>query len=115
MSDTPPNELDAAFGMVVRFTLREGGAESFDQLMRDTVAKIRIHEPETIAYVVQSVEGEPNLRIFYELYANPAAFEHHQAQDYIDHFKAERENYVTDVQVDRLGVVTAAGAVLGQP
>lgn len=113
MSNTPATSPDEAFGMVVRFTLREGAADAFDDLMRETVAKIRTHEPNTVSYIVHHVPGDPSLRIFYELYADVAAFEHHENQDYIQYFLAEREKFTTDVQVDRLGVVTAAGVGAG--
>ena len=95
--------------MVVRFTLREGHEQAFDDMMERAVAKIRQHEPETLAYVVHHVEDEPLTRIFYELYANDAAFQHHQDQGYIDEFKTERAAYVERVDVDRLGVNSFAG------
>jgi quinol monooxygenase YgiN len=109
MDETAPNGLDEAFGMVVNFTLIEGHADAFDELMRKTVADIRRFEPRTLAYVVQHVEGEPLRRVFYELYADQAAFKHHQEQAHTLHFMEEREQHLAGKQVDRLGVVTAAG------
>ncbi len=109
MSTPHDTALDQAFGMVVRFTLRDGHGQAFDDLMERTVAKIRQHEPETLAYVVHHVEGEPLTRIFYELYASNDAFQHHQGQDYIADFKAQREAHVERVEVYRLGVNSFAG------
>ena len=109
MDETAPNGLDEAFGMVVNFTLKEGHAEAFDELMRTTVADIQRLEPRTLAYVVQHVEGEPLRRVFYELYADQAAFKHHQDQAHTLHFMGQREQHLADTSVDRLGVITAAG------
>ncbi len=95
--------------MVVNFTLKEGHAEAFDELMRTTVADIRLHEPGTLAYVVQHVENEPLRRVFYELYADQAAFKHHQDQAHTLRFMEEREQHLAGKSVDRLGVITAAG------
>ena len=109
MSTETQSTLPGAFGMVVRFTVKEGHGLAFDELMRRTVAEIRRHEPDTLDYVVQHVEGEPNARIFYELYANQDAFQFHQDAPHIHEFKREREQYLEKVEVDRLSVVTHAG------
>jgi quinol monooxygenase YgiN len=109
MDETKQNELSDAFGMVVNFTLKEGHTEAFDELMRETVAEIRRLEPRTLAYVVQHVEGEPLRRVFYELYADWDAFQHHEKQEHTLRFKELRDQHLADKSVDRLGVVTAAG------
>ena len=103
------NGLEEAFGLVVNFTLKDGHAKAFDDLMRETVAEIRRLEPETLAYVVQTVEGEPLRRVFYELCASPEAFQHHERQAHTIRFKDLREQHLANKSVDRLGVVTAAG------
>ena len=68
------------FGLVVRFALRPGRAEAFDALMRDTVAGIAAHEPRTLAYAVHALAGEPDVRIFYELYTSEDALAEHESQ-----------------------------------
>lgn len=90
------------FGLFVRFTLREGTGEAFDALMRDTTAGIQAHEPGTLVYACHEVEGSPNERIFYELYADQAAFEEHERQPHTRHFLTERAKYVEKTEVDRL-------------
>ncbi|MEM9562171.1 MAG: antibiotic biosynthesis monooxygenase [Actinomycetota bacterium] len=112
--DTTGQELSDAFGLVVDFTIKPGHTDAFDELMRKTVADIRRHEPRTLAYVVQTVEGDPQRRVFYELYADAEAFEHHERQAHTLHFKHERDQHIAAKTVDRLGVVTAAGRVLDQ-
>jgi quinol monooxygenase YgiN len=109
MDEATPDGLSEAFGMVVNFTLKEGHEEAFDELMRETVAEIRRHEPRTLAYVVQHVEGEPLRRVFYELYADWDAFQHHEQQAHTLRFKEQRDEHLADKSVDRLGVITAAG------
>ena len=56
-------------------------------------------EPGTLAYVVHSVPGEPLTRVFYELYADRAAFDVHEEQPHIKHFLAERAQYTSSVDV----------------
>jgi quinol monooxygenase YgiN len=103
------------FGLVVRFTLKDGATADFDRLIEITVPEIRRHEPGTLVYAVHQVDGEPNTRIFYELYRDRAAFDEHERQEHTRRFLAERERYLSGPpQVDFLALQTAAGAVEAQ-
>lgn len=90
------------FGLFVRFTLRDGAGEAFDALMEETTAGIRAHEPGTLVYACHKVEGAPNERVFFEIYADHDAFEEHERQPHTRHFLAERAKYVEKTEVDRL-------------
>lgn len=92
--------MSKGFGLVVRFHLKPGAAEGFDQLVSETVPEIAKHEPGTLIYTVHGVEGEPGQRIFYELYADRAAFDAHEEQPHTKRFLAEREQYLTGHDVD---------------
>jgi len=102
-------DLSAAFGLVVRFTLRPGHEEEFDDLVAATIEEIRYHEPGTLVYLSHSVEGEPHTRIFYELYRDRAAFEAHETQPHVQHFLAQRDRFLQHTQVERLNPLTYAG------
>jgi len=100
------------FGLVVRFRLKDGAADDFDRLAEMTVPEIHRREPGTLVYAVHEVEGEPNVRVFYELYRDRAAFDEHERQEHTRRFLAERERYLSEPpQVDFLALQTAAGAV----
>ncbi|GAA2674236.1 putative quinol monooxygenase [Actinoplanes palleronii] len=88
------------FGLVVRFTLRDDqAARDFDELIDRTAAGIRQSEPGTLAYVVHTVPDEPLVRVFYELYADRAAFDAHEQQPHTRHFLTERDRFVTSTEV----------------
>ena len=98
------------FGWVVRFTLTEGGASGFDQLVKELVPSIQRDEPGTIVYATHTVEGQPNMRVFYELYRDREAFEEHERQAHTRRFLAEREQYlVGPAEVDFVSLQAAAG------
>lgn len=62
-------------------------------------------EQGTVAYVNHRVPGEPDVRVFYELYADRAAFDAHERQPHTRHFLEEREKFVAKTEVtflDRL-------------
>ncbi len=92
--------MTAGFGLVVRFTLRDAeAAEAFDELVARTLEGIRQNEPGTVVYANHRVPGEPNLRVFYELYESRAAFDAHELQPHTRHFLAEREKFVAETDV----------------
>jgi quinol monooxygenase YgiN len=95
------------FALAVRFTVRPGQENTFDQLVARTVAGIRAHEPGTLVYAVHTVVGAPRERIFYELYRDTSAFSDHEAQPHTRQLLVEREALVESKQVDRLGLAVA--------
>jgi len=76
-----------------------------------TVPSIGAHEPSTLAYVVHQVPEEPKVRVFYELYADRAAFDAHEQQPHTKHFLTEREQYLSGLQVTFLQVLSGTGPV----
>ena len=97
------------FGLVVRFTARDiEAAEAFDALVERAGEGIR-REPGTLIYVSHTVPGEPTVRVFYELYADRAAFEAHEQQPHVRHFLAEREQYLTSTEVTFLHPMAGKG------
>ncbi|MEV4869609.1 putative quinol monooxygenase [Streptomyces syringium] len=92
--------MTTSFGLVVRFTLRDADAAgAFDELVSRTLEDIRRHEQGTVVYVNHRVPGEPNVRVFYELYEDRAAFDAHEQQPHIKHFLDAREEFVSRAEV----------------
>jgi quinol monooxygenase YgiN len=98
------------FGLAVRFTCKDkASADAFDKLVAETVAQIREREPGTLVYAVHTVEGQPLQRIFYELYRDRDAFDAHETQPHTRLMLAEREQYLSGVEVDFLTLQTGKG------
>ncbi|MER7001687.1 antibiotic biosynthesis monooxygenase [Dactylosporangium sp. NPDC000555] len=92
--------MSRGFALVVHFHLHdEKAAKGFDDLVSRTTPEIERHEPDTLAYVVHSVPDEPLTRVFYELYADRAAFDFHEQQPHTKHFLAERQQYLSGIDV----------------
>lgn len=92
--------MTAGFGLVVRFTLRDASAaEGFDELVSRTLEGIRQQEQGTVVYVNHRVPDEPNVRVFYELYQDRAAFEAHERQPHTRHFLEARKRFVSRTDV----------------
>ncbi|MFC5724792.1 putative quinol monooxygenase [Streptomyces gamaensis] len=104
--------MSSGFGLVVRFELRdEAAAAGFDELVARTLPEIREREAGTLAYVVHSVPDQPNVRVFYELYADRAAFDAHEQQPHTKRFLAEREQYLSGLEVTFLAAEAGKGPV----
>ena len=82
------------FGLVAWFELRDGHEADFDQLVVQTLTEIEANEPGTLVYAVHRVENAPSSRVFYELYADRAAFEAHEAMPYVRSFLRERSKHL---------------------
>ncbi|MEV4611678.1 antibiotic biosynthesis monooxygenase [Kitasatospora sp. NPDC049258] len=88
------------FALVVRFTARdESAARAFDDLAAAALEGIKAYEPGTLVYVNHRVPDEPRVRVFYELYADRAAFDLHEEQPHVKHFLAERGQYLESFEV----------------
>jgi quinol monooxygenase YgiN len=103
------------FALVVRFALRDGAESAFDQLTASTAAAIRDGEPGTLVYACHRVTGEPRQRVFYELYADRAAFDAHEAQPHVRHFLAAREELLEGFTVDFLTLADGKAPLSGNP
>jgi quinol monooxygenase YgiN len=90
------------FALVVRFDLKAGAGEAFDQLVAETVAQIERHEPGTVIYACHTVHSERNARVFYELYEDRAAFEAHEEAEHVKRFLRLREQFVDHLRVEFL-------------
>ncbi|SQE00675.1 Antibiotic biosynthesis monooxygenase [Parafrankia sp. Ea1.12] len=82
------------FGLVVRFNLLPGAAGRFDRLVAETLPLIVSSEPGTLVYATHVVEGEPDARIFYEVYQDRAAFDEHERQEHVRRFLSAREEFL---------------------
>lgn len=105
----------APLALVVRFALREGAESAFDELVAATAAAIRDREPATLVYACHRVDGEPRQRVFYELYADRAAFDAHEAQPHVRHFLAARGELLDGFTVDFLTLADGKAPLPGNP
>ncbi|MBV6695764.1 antibiotic biosynthesis monooxygenase [Kitasatospora aureofaciens] len=99
------------FGLVVRFVARDAAAaHAFDELAQEALEGIRAEEPGTLVYVNHAVPDKPNVRVFYELYADRAAFEEHERQPHVRRFLAERGQYLESFEVTFLDEISGKGS-----
>jgi quinol monooxygenase YgiN len=91
--------VQSGYALIVRFTTRDAdAAQQFDALVDRTLEGIRA-EPGTLVYVSHTPAEEPDVRVFYELYANEDAFQAHENQPHTRHFLEEREQFLTNTEV----------------
>jgi quinol monooxygenase YgiN len=98
------------FGLCVRFTCKDqAAAEAYDRLVAETIEAIKTDEPGTLVYASHTVDGEPLVRVFYELYRDKAAFGAHEAAPHTRRYLAERDQYLAATEVDWLTLQAGKG------
>jgi len=95
------------YGRILIFTLFEDRVADFDRLAEQTVEQVRTGEPGTLVYVVHLVPNAPLQRIFYEIYRDPAAFDSHESQPYMQRFMADSKSCVLATNVIELRIKSA--------
>jgi quinol monooxygenase YgiN len=79
-------------GLVVRFDVRDDvSARAFDALTAEAVTAIRAREPGTLVYATHAVRDAPLARVFYELYADQAAFQAHEEAPHVMDFHRRKD------------------------
>lgn len=101
------------FGLVVKFTLKPGHEEAFDELVSETLPGVRDGEPGTLIYTCHRVRDAPSERLFYELYRDREAFDAHGQQPHVRRFLAEREQHLERAVVDFLTLAAGKGVPPG--
>jgi quinol monooxygenase YgiN len=103
------------YGRILIFTLLDDRAADFDRRAEQAAEEVRIREPDTLVYVIHLVPNAPMQRIFYEIYRDRAAFDHHERQPYMQRFVAERRSCVLATNVIELRLKYAKVAPLPHP
>lgn len=83
------------FALIVRFQVHPDHLHDFDDLVAGTLAGIREREPGTQIYISHARQDHPQERVFYECYADRAAFDAHENAAHTRHFLTERTKFLT--------------------
>ncbi len=101
--------MGETYGLVARFTIKPGSEPAFDDLAAAILDDVRASEPDTLVYACHSVEDDPQARVFYEVYADEAAFRRHEAQEHTRRFLNAREPLLDRTDVAFLRLTDAKG------
>ena len=101
--------MSETYGLVVRFTIKPGSESDFDGLTEAILREVRDAEPATLVYACHTVEDDPRARVFYEVYADREAFQHHEDQEHTRRFLAAREPLLEATDVAFLHLTDAKG------
>ncbi|MFY9926956.1 MAG: antibiotic biosynthesis monooxygenase [Streptosporangiaceae bacterium] len=103
------------YGRILIFTLLDDRVDDFDRLAEQAAEAVMVSEPDTLVYVIHLVPNAPMQRIFYEIYRDRPAFDHHESQSYMQRFVAERRSCVLATNVIELRLKFAKVAPLPGP
>lgn len=98
------------FALVVRFDLQPDAGARFDALVADLLPAIEREEPGTLLYAcTKVVDTDPPARVFFEVYADGGAFQHHEDQEHVKAFHAARAPLTAGTRVEFLDPLAAVG------
>jgi quinol monooxygenase YgiN len=112
---SPPAASSRPYGRILIFTLLDTRVTDFDRFAEQAAEEVRTREPGTLVYVIHLVPNAPMQRIFYEIYRDREAFDHHERQPYMQRFVAERRSCVLATNVIELRLKYAKVAPLPNP
>ncbi len=79
------------FTVVARIRAAEGKSDALAALLVEQAAAVRAAEPGCLVYRVHRSTRDPALFVFYEQYADEAAFDAHRNAPHLAAFRARRE------------------------
>ncbi len=74
--------------LTAKLTAREGQAEALQAALLGMIAEVQAKEPGVMQYAMHSIDGQPGAFLFYEQYADEAAFAAHRTTDHMKTFAA---------------------------
>jgi len=84
-------KADDTVAVVARLRAAKGKGEALAALLTEQVGVVRREEPGCLAYRLHRAADDPELFLFYELYADDAAFDAHRKAPHLAAFRQRRE------------------------
>ncbi|MEV0401619.1 antibiotic biosynthesis monooxygenase [Actinoallomurus sp. NPDC050550] len=100
------------YGRITMYTLLDGHQDAFDRLAVEVTRAVIERDPGTLVYACHAVDNAPLQRIFYQLFHDAAAVEHHTRQPHVQRFASEARSHVAGTNVIEL---TATAAKITPP
>ena len=82
----------SALTVVATLCAASGKADALAALLTEQAGVIRRTEPGCLVYRVHRSVADPNAFLFYEIYADDAAFEAHRASPHLAQYRKRRED-----------------------
>ncbi len=83
--------MSNVFTVVARLRAAKGKGDALAALLSEQAAVVRKAEPGCLAYRAHRSTRDPELFLFYEMYADDAAFELHRNAPHLAAFRERRE------------------------
>ena len=101
--------MNGTVTVVARIRAAKGKADALAALLIEQVRAVRDAEPGCVAYRLHRSTQDPNLFLFYEIYADQAAFDLHRNATHLAAYRERREQEQLiegTVEVQRFEAIT---------
>jgi quinol monooxygenase YgiN len=69
--------------LIARIKAKQGSEDQLEQAFHDMIKKVRAAEPGCQAYILHKANDDPTQFVWYETYADQAAFENHRKTEHM--------------------------------
>jgi quinol monooxygenase YgiN len=69
--------------LIARIKAKEGSQDQLEAAFHDMIKKVRAAEPGCQAYILHKANDDPTQFVWYETYADQAAFDNHRKTDHM--------------------------------
>ena len=83
--------MSQAITVVARIRAAKGKGDALASLLREQIATVRKTEPGCLAYRLHCSTSDPDAFLFYETYADEAAFDAHRNSPHLAAYRKRRE------------------------
>jgi quinol monooxygenase YgiN len=83
--------MSDAVTVIATLRAAKGKADALRALLAEQAAAVRAAEPDCAMYRVHQAADDPELFVFYEIYADQAAFDAHRTAPHVAAFRARRQ------------------------
>lgn len=96
-------------GVVAKLRVQDGKGADFEAAAKDMIAAVKANEAgKTLVYSLHKSQADPNLYVFYELYAAPEALAAHGTTDHMKAFGGKIGGLLAGApEIERLDVVAS--------
>ena len=82
--------------LIAKIKAKQGSENELESAFRDMIKKVRAAEPGCLAYILHKSNQDPTMFVWYETYADQAAFDNHRRTDHMKEMGARIANLLAE-------------------
>jgi quinol monooxygenase YgiN len=85
-----------SLSLIAKIKAKPGSEKALEDAFRDMIKKVRVAEPGCLTYILHKSNDDPTTFVWFETYADDAAFANHRKTDHMKEMGARIANLLAD-------------------